>query len=226
MARDYVALVEHQLGGGPCHLIGWSFGGVIALEMARLRAAAGQSVASLTLLDSYAAASRREPPPDPRDVILWFARDLGLDLARDDLAGLDRDQALAHVATRATAAALLPGHVAVPQLTRALRVFEANLAAGLEHHAQPFHGNATLIAAADGEPCVDPSHGFRALVTGHVDLLSAPGNHDSLLRPPHVATVARMLDELLAKHEAGRADEKTDTRRESASAATGGQNHR
>jgi thioesterase domain-containing protein len=170
-----------------------------------LRAAAGRSVASLTLLDSYAAASRREPPPDPRDVILWFARDLGLDLARDDLAGLDRDQALARVATRATAAALLPGHVAVPQLTRALRVFEANLAAGLQHHAQPFHGNATLIAAADGEPCVDPSHGFRALVTGHVDLLSAPGNHDSLLRPPHVATVARMLDELLAKHEAGRA---------------------
>jgi thioesterase domain-containing protein/acyl carrier protein len=202
MARDHVELVARQLGRGPCHLFGWSFGGVVALEMARLLAVTGHDVVSTTLLDSYVASSMQAPELDSHDVLVWFARDLGVDLAKDELAGLDREQALAHLVARLARAAILPGHVGVAELARHLRVFGANLAAERRHRARPVHGNVTLITASESEPQVDPCHGFRAAVTGGLELRSMAGDHYSLLRPPQVDELARLLDQILSGSEA------------------------
>jgi amino acid adenylation domain-containing protein len=203
MAHHYAELVERALGGGPCHLFGWSFGGVVALELARAMALRGRDVVSTTLLDSYAAAPVGEPA-DAHEVIGWFARDLGIELAHDELAGLDRDRALAHLVGRAADAAILPAHLGVAELARYLRVFEANLGAAHHHQAQPFSGDVTLITASEHEPELDPSHGFRSVVTGSLELRSMPGQHDSLLRPPHVEPLARVLDGVIAAAEARR----------------------
>ncbi|MFL6129470.1 MAG: amino acid adenylation domain-containing protein [Mycobacteriales bacterium] len=57
MADDYVAQVR-GLSPGPCQLLGWSFGGVVAHELAARLRAAGHQVGSLALLDSYPPAGR------------------------------------------------------------------------------------------------------------------------------------------------------------------------
>ena len=204
MARDYVELVERQLGRGPCHLFGWSFGGVVALEMARLMTLDGRDVVSTTLLDSQVMTAMRPPEPGSPELIVWFAHDMGIAIPGDELAGLDEDQALARLAARVAAASIFPGHVGVPELARFLRVFEANLAAGRGHHGQPFPGDVTLIAATEAEEPLPPDHGFRPLVAGHLELRSMPGDHYSLLRPPQVDALARAFDELLAAAEARR----------------------
>ncbi|ANY10139.1 hypothetical protein AFB00_17105 [Pseudonocardia sp. HH130630-07] len=87
---DFTALVEHHLAmlrrrrpQGPYHLVGWSFGGQLAVAMAaRLRG----SVASVTLLDSVLATlpPGAEPEPDEvlhREAVGFLARSAGVDPA-------------------------------------------------------------------------------------------------------------------------------------------------
>ncbi|MDG5498192.1 non-ribosomal peptide synthase/polyketide synthase [Marinobacter sp. BGYM27] len=53
MARDYVRDLLQQQPHGPYHLLGWSMGGALALEMARLLERLGKSVAFVGLIDGY-----------------------------------------------------------------------------------------------------------------------------------------------------------------------------
>ncbi|WP_086661474.1 non-ribosomal peptide synthetase [Lentzea kentuckyensis] len=51
MARHYTDLATRTHPAAPIHLAGWSFGGVVAYEMARLLSLAGRAVGSVTLID-------------------------------------------------------------------------------------------------------------------------------------------------------------------------------
>ncbi|MDH0749854.1 condensation domain-containing protein, partial [Pseudomonas sp. GD03842] len=65
MARDYVkALLEHQTAG-TYRLIGWSMGGTLVLEMARLLTRLGKRVAFVGLIDGYVPGAGQPRPPVP-----------------------------------------------------------------------------------------------------------------------------------------------------------------
>ncbi|TBW50007.1 non-ribosomal peptide synthetase, partial [Marinobacter halodurans] len=53
MARDYVRILLEQQPTGPYHLLGWSMGGTLALEMASLLERLGKRVAFVGLIDGY-----------------------------------------------------------------------------------------------------------------------------------------------------------------------------
>ncbi|MFK3781756.1 amino acid adenylation domain-containing protein, partial [Agrobacterium sp. NPDC089420] len=53
MALAYVNRMRRIQPNGPYHILGWSFGGLVAHEMARLLLEQGETVAFLGLLDSY-----------------------------------------------------------------------------------------------------------------------------------------------------------------------------
>lgn len=58
MARDYVARIRAIQPQGPYHLVGWSFGGLLAHEIAGQLEAQGAQIACLCLLDAYPFQSR------------------------------------------------------------------------------------------------------------------------------------------------------------------------
>jgi amino acid adenylation domain-containing protein len=60
LASDYIAWIRTVCPEGPYLLLGWSFGGLVAFEIATQLEAAGQPVALVALLDSYPAT---EPIP-------------------------------------------------------------------------------------------------------------------------------------------------------------------
>jgi thioesterase domain-containing protein len=66
MAADYVESVTKFAGTGPVRLLGWSFGGLAAFEMARLFEKSGRKVEFLMLLDSY-PMHEGDPLPDLSD---------------------------------------------------------------------------------------------------------------------------------------------------------------
>jgi amino acid adenylation domain-containing protein len=66
MAADYVESVTKLAGAGPVRLLGWSFGGLAAFEMARLFEKSGRRVEFLMLLDSY-SMKEGDPLPDLSD---------------------------------------------------------------------------------------------------------------------------------------------------------------
>lgn len=53
MAQDYVQAIRRVQPQGPYHLLGWSLGGALAVEMARLLREAGEPVAFLGLVDPF-----------------------------------------------------------------------------------------------------------------------------------------------------------------------------
>ena len=53
MAKAYLAQIRKLQAHGPYHLLGWSFGGLVAQEITHLLEAQGESVAFLCMLDSY-----------------------------------------------------------------------------------------------------------------------------------------------------------------------------
>ncbi|MFH8408915.1 amino acid adenylation domain-containing protein [Streptomyces sp. NPDC018019] len=64
VAAEYVERVRAIQPAGPYHLLGWSYGGIVAHEMAVQLEAAGENVALLANLDSYPAGPADPVPTD------------------------------------------------------------------------------------------------------------------------------------------------------------------
>lgn len=69
IAADYLAEVRRIQPKGPYHLLGWSFGGLIAHEMTRQLEAAGESLAFLGLLDAYPFVTDKPPADEAAEVL-------------------------------------------------------------------------------------------------------------------------------------------------------------
>jgi thioesterase domain-containing protein len=79
LARHHLEALRPVQPSGPYRLAGWSYGGLVALEMARQLEDEGQRVCFLALLDTAlppAATSCPAPPPEEGALIEWFLRDL------------------------------------------------------------------------------------------------------------------------------------------------------
>ena len=108
MARDYVAALREVQPQGPYHLGGWSLGGLVAFEMARQLAEAGEPVATLAIFDSEAprTAQRGAVRPDADPAI---GHELAAMASEDGGAHFGADPA-ADAALLAEFAAELAGH--------------------------------------------------------------------------------------------------------------------
>ncbi|MGW2490906.1 amino acid adenylation domain-containing protein [Streptomyces sp. NPDC001606] len=72
MAAEYLAEIRRVQPRGPYRLGGWSFGGVVAFEIACRLRAEGETVALLALLDSGFPGAE---PPDEETLRAWYLRD-------------------------------------------------------------------------------------------------------------------------------------------------------
>jgi thioesterase domain-containing protein len=123
LAEQYAQVIRAVQPHGPYHLLGWSFGGLLAHATATRLEADGEEVALLALLDSYPLPDGFEPRPvTGRDVLVALLGGPGADLplpGADEVADpavlldvlraeepvlalLERDQAAAVVAATIT----------------------------------------------------------------------------------------------------------------------------
>jgi N-(5-amino-5-carboxypentanoyl)-L-cysteinyl-D-valine synthase len=58
LARRYVSWLRQNQPHGPYHIMGWSFGGVLALEICLQLLSAGEAIASLSFIDPYFAVAK------------------------------------------------------------------------------------------------------------------------------------------------------------------------
>lgn len=117
---------------GPYHLLGWSFGGQIAHEVAARLRAAGETVASLVLLDSFIVPS--DAPAQEQ-----------LESQREDIAAYVRSDSLLGALDDTTRERLVSAHVRHLRLTASA-------------DPAPFDGDALLVSATEG---LDPDFGAQ-----------------------------------------------------------------
>ncbi|TCP54509.1 amino acid adenylation domain-containing protein [Tumebacillus sp. BK434] len=196
LAEQYVAEIRTVQAHGPYRLGGWSFGGVIALEMARRLQAAGEAVEQLVLFDSYAELLQKDAE---ESVLLaaFFTDSAGL--AGADVSAFAAEAAtlseadLPRLLPQAKQSGLLPADVSVEQLLRLYRVFRANRLAYAAYQAAPYQGDVLLLHAADSASV----SGWQQVVQGTLYAEAVQGDHFTLLQPPNVLHIAQALQTAL-----------------------------
>ncbi|WP_423923843.1 alpha/beta fold hydrolase [Frigoribacterium sp. 2-23] len=200
-ARRYIEIIRVIQPKGPYLLVGHSFGGLVALEIADQLVAGGQEVELVTLLDTFLPRSAEEMPQ------LEFAK-----LA--PRAPSAAPSPLARVAggiagvVRKPVERLLPdGLPAVGQLGERVRArmagvipfdgqrqfdafFDHATLAGRKYRIKPYAGRV-LFLFAEGNP--DGADAWRRLVTGRIDFVEIAAEHSSVLREPHATELAAIL---------------------------------
>ncbi|WP_407051958.1 thioesterase domain-containing protein [Methyloraptor flagellatus] len=193
LGRDWADEIERLAPEGDARLIGWSFGGVVAYEAARQLIDRGRPPRAVALID--ACLPIRGPGDGFSSDEVWaaFAHVLAADVI-----GAETLEAVAPPV--GDFAALVQRHprLRAADLVALYGTFARNMQAWAAYRPQAISTPVpmTLIRAADGP---DPAAMGRlfpdwAALAGAGSTVTLPGDHVSLLRPPHIAAVAAAIE--------------------------------
>ncbi|TDD14060.1 alpha/beta fold hydrolase, partial [Nonomuraea diastatica] len=199
-AARAAAGIEQTCPTGPVHLLGHSFGGWVAFRIAELLTAAGRDVASLTVVDGEPPGTP-VPERDHLDVLRTWIRifemtlEGPLGIREEDLLAQPGDAArLALVHRRLVATGLAPARSKPGFLRGPFTAFAAALRTSF-HPEWTFTGTAHLLLAPDAdrdETDAEIADGWRRRMS-RLEVLHTTGTHMTMLRAPHVGTLARLL---------------------------------
>ncbi len=194
-AEEYGSIIRANQPQGPYILVGYSFGGHLALETARRLKDLGADEPLVVLIDTF-------PPVPPRNTT-WLRRlQIQFEIFRrlrglPALLGYLRERwrriylrMARHQPVMATAKIL------ASQIQSPITASQVALAV---YHPKPYLGRVVLFKASQREWYVDwdPMDGWKDIITGPLEQRTLSGNHDSLIHDPHAAELARQLLEVL-----------------------------
>jgi len=207
-AEAYLREVERARPEGGAHLLGHSYGGWVVFEMARRLREAGRAVESLTLVDT------QPPSADPMLIrecdgpeaflrlvgIFEKSAERSLGIGAGQVEGLDVAGRLALLHGRLVSAGIMPRQSVPGALRGPFRTFAA---ASRSSYAPPsvFPDPVRLVLARDPEldeaanqrRFAETVAGWRRWAPG-LQVTVASGNHVTVLKPPHVASIAAYFD--------------------------------
>ncbi len=169
----------------PLRLAGWSFGGVIAQEMAHQWEHQGGCIAALTLLDSHLAPKPKRGTRDQAPLDL-FARDLG---APYEKLPTQTFKTLDEVLTWAKQENILPEDLASDRAEALYAIFAANHQAWRHHTPFPTQAPTTLITATANrtpQQIKAHPHTWRPYLQGEFTHQTHPLTHEALVAGPNI----------------------------------------
>ena len=213
MAERMVRLIQEVQPVGPYRLAGWSFGGVLAYEIAQLLLDQGRTMEFLGLIDAWnfdgdgiAEHHKRTPEAVLRDLC---------ERQRMEKPGGHSAASLSNVPDLDLGFDELFSHYralrALPENLEHLAPHEARVECNkLEHHLQimaayrplPIGVPVHLFVASErppGGPVPTAALGWERCVPEYLlHLQTVPGSHRSLMKPPHIKTLGQRITESLA----------------------------
>ncbi len=203
-ARRHLATLRLLQPSGPYILVGHSFGGLVALEIARLLRAGSEQVELLVLVDTYLPRHLREAA---------VAGPVAADLLSGQAVGPEQGRRAWHKvaetlarslprslppARQWTARALAPlAGVVQFSGTRQFDVFLYLTEQLIRFHELHSYDGPTLRVSAAGNP--DPDAAWDTILVGPTQTAQIPCEHVSVLREPYVQELAEVLQSALAQ---------------------------
>ncbi|HEX6371265.1 MAG TPA: thioesterase domain-containing protein, partial [Longimicrobium sp.] len=193
MGARLVRMIREVQPAGPYRVAGWSFGGVLAYEIASQLIAQDETVEFLGMLDTYAPAYFRAlPPMDAADADAG-----GRGETAPQSAGFvdgDGDAELEAYVARLRAEGRLPGHVTVPQFREMRARGRVNDQAAQGYDPRPLPVVVHHFSAQESPMVDEPSRGWRDLLPeGSLQVTPVPGTHQSMMDPPNAAVLGEAL---------------------------------
>lgn len=205
-AAAFDKLLSERSSGGTVHLVGHSYGGCIAFELAGRLCARGRPPASLTLIDSRPPRDSRWPVDlDDSEVALGWIR-LSEQAAQKSL-GIDEERLrpndlifnLRLVQDGMVRAGLLPARTMADTLVGPMRMFAACVR-GWYRAESIYPGPLRLIylddprkdEAGNAETAREVREGWTRLAP-RLSFCRGPGNHITGLKNPHAGELIRLM---------------------------------
>jgi amino acid adenylation domain-containing protein len=208
MAADYLRYVREVQPQGPYLLGGYSAGGLVAFEMARLLLAAGERVEPVVLLDTY-LHPRSVPPSVPRSSRPALSKALnGVSRRFWQIRSLEPDKrssVLGRDVARLWSTIKLKTYSQSQRLGRApfrLDAVSAFLLALQNYRPTPLNTDVILFLADENAPATAANLAtvWQHLVEGTLDVIHLSVDHDRLLDEPSVTMLASEIEGRMAQH--------------------------
>ncbi len=189
MVGDYLDQVRAIQPVGPYHLLGWSFGGLVAYSLAGRLQLQGEKVALLALLDSYPIHS--EIPvtiPPEREIIIAQLEALGCDPADFAEEPLNLSDLKKRFLQHGEVLFELEEH----HLRAMLTVYRNNVRLAGDFVPANFGGDILLFTATE-EAIVPPTEAWRPYVSGQIVIHPVACRHAQMIRPLPIAEIGRAI---------------------------------
>jgi thioesterase domain-containing protein len=176
IAERYLSAVREVQPHGPYYLVGFSFGGRVALEVARRLRADSEEVAMLSVVDTYLCCIGL------RYKLHWFGYHASRFMRNGPEHLIQRFRHLRKLRR--------------PELRATQVEAEIRQYARKGYRAQPYPGDITLFRASERYGpaySMDEFLGWRDITQGTLDVHEIPGDHYSMLNPPNVEVLAQKL---------------------------------
>jgi thioesterase domain-containing protein/acyl carrier protein len=209
LAAQYLETMRGVQAEGPYFLGGWSFGGVVAFEMAQLLSRQGESVRLLALFDTW--SPKKLPKVNDKMLLAALAKDYArangkaLTVPMEALEKKTGDEQLDYVLNLLKETKLVSAELDLGWFGRYFKGWKARNQAIHNFVPQSYDGPISLYRAveADGETLKavaelgvdleEPTLGWAELCTQPVHVQMVAGYHETILDEPHVQNLARQL---------------------------------
>jgi acyl transferase domain-containing protein/thioesterase domain-containing protein len=217
LAWSYLKDIRRTQPQGPYYFLGYSFGGVLAFEMAQQLHASGESVALLGMLDTREWGVLRDFRANENysrklaRLIRKFG-DEGLRIVKGPsrfsyLSSVLVDRWQYHLRPELIGSAykiLMRARWPLPKFL--VNDYDVNEFAVAQYRPAFYPGDITIFRAEEGLASRDvrfgPDLGWRRFAGGGVEVREIPGDHNDLMKPPNVGVLAREVTSCLARRQA------------------------
>jgi len=197
IAAYHLQFIQRRDRRGCYELGGWSFGGLLAFEMAQQAAVAGDPPAALYLLDPPVFENLPPEAPCDEELASLFVLTLIGDFTGGKPLDLDalkrefgpRDRSLEVQLRKAAEFGLLPAGTDVAMHAQSFEVFKRNMLSTQMYRPQKYSGKTMLVM-----PEARHSEIWPTLLPADSAIVRLPGNHFTILRGSSAAKIAGLIE--------------------------------
>jgi thioesterase domain-containing protein/acyl carrier protein len=216
-AATYIAAIRAVQAQGPYHLTGYSYGAVVAFEMAQQLRQQEEEVALIALIDGFSPlVARRGRGRSDVMMLASLAREVArrsgqsLNLTNESVEKLPPDHAIRHILDLLLESSLLPPETDLDWIHRFLNGIKAREESLEKYQPRVYDGELTLFISTEldletarvftglGIDVHDPTRGWDALTTRPLKIFPLPGYHETILQAPDVEVLAEHFRGCLA----------------------------
>ncbi len=199
IASCYVESIRRAQPHGPYRIAGWSFGGRVALEIARQLQELQEEVELLAVFDTLIRGATQDAN-DAQDLdkefddaeLLAQMIPAQLGITAEKLRDIPDNRRTEHVYTLLKREGCLPAGYGLNEAQRQREVWKAHARAARSYRPHPYEGRIAVFRAANGRADQDPALGWGGLSTC-VEVYEVPGSHLTMMERPHVRALAETL---------------------------------
>jgi thioesterase domain-containing protein len=210
LAARHLRAVREAQPEGPYQLAGWSFGGIVAIEMAQQLHKQQQEVRLLALIDCMPEMTLSLEALSDLELLRLMLRELPQGSSDSALSGGDDEQTWQSCLDMLKSAQVVPPEVGIAELREYLRRHRARLRARREYVTRVYPGRLLLLRASEMEfdaadaaspgsraafedSFRDPTYGWSRFTKYPVEVHRLPGSHRTMLAPAAVEVMAPIL---------------------------------